>query len=597
MVRYLVVLAQTLLFVGFASAADCEPAVRKAADIAAMRDSDPAAGLDQGLEELLRFEGRPTECLLAQALLHRAVAINLHILGRYDEALQRTETARALVAKSDNAPPEQVAKVHLTSGVVLWTLEAHDEAIVQYHKALEASEAAGDPVGVGRAAGNIGNLYSTMGDYERARDHHQRALLAFEQADALTGMAGTLVNLAALSGRLAQRAEEGGDPNRARENHASMYDYSIAALDRFRTLDNPRGIAYAAANAAEALEGLGRPEDALDYHQQALELQRQVGDRGGQVQSLIAMARTHLAMEGYAQAADLLADAQALLPADNLAVAVEIRELQVAVAEGLGDYRAALAHQKTLTRLGAEIAANQMVARVEEVRLAMEAEQRERQIALLQSEAKVADLRIKRQQSMFVVAVLVALLLLGLLTALYMRYRLRVKTSRQLDIASRTDPLTGLSNRRDMMERLGQASAVAREGKVEHGLIVADIDDFKHINDEYGHSLGDEVLVQIASLMANAVKGKDVVCRWGGEEFLILLPQTGMEGATAVAENVRRAITDRPIETTGRSFEVTISLGVATLNADTAVDEAIGRADRAMYRAKQSGKNRFELDQ
>lgn len=596
MLKYLFLMVPLLLFASLGQATDCDLGIGSAKDIAALRDRDPASGVEQGLAALGEFEGQPTVCPLAQALLHRAVAVNLHILGRYSEAHARLDRALTALAGIDDAPPEHAAKIYLTAGVVRWAVGKHDEAIAQYLKALDASERAGDSAGVGRAAGNIGNLYSTMGNHQRALDYHQQALSAFEQAGAVTGMAGSLVNLAALSGRQAKRAVELGDPEQARGAYVDMRAYALRALDRFQSLENPRGIAYASANIAEALEGLGQSESALESHQQALELQQEVGDRGGQVQTLIAMARTYLDLERYHMAAERLEEASSLREPGRLGVAVEIEALRVAVAEGLGDYRAALEHQKSLTRLQSEIDANQMAARVEEVRLAMEADQREQEIELLQSEAEVAGLQMKRQQALLITAVLFAILLLGLLGALYSRYRTRVKTSRELDIASRTDPLTGLSNRRDMMERLLAAGVEARKNGIEHCLILADIDDFKHVNDDYGHSVGDEVLERIAELMAGSVKGQDVVCRWGGEEFLILLLNTGTRGATAVAENLRRAVANQPIETSSRAFDVTISLGVALLNADTPTDDAISRADRAMYRAKQAGKNRFEID-
>lgn len=593
MLKYLGLMTTLLLAAIPLQAADCERLVEKSDEIAIMRDRNPERGAEQGFAELANLEQAEMVCPVAQALLHRAVAMNLHILGRIPEALEQIDSARDLVENAVSAMPEQVAKIHLTAGVLSWASDAHDEALAHYFEALAASRRADDLVGIGRALGNIGNLYSTMGDYQRALDSQKRALISFERADKVTDMAGSLVNLAALSRHLATQAESVGDLDGAQSAYTQMREYSLEALARFRTLNNPRGIAYASANAAESLEGLERPQAALDFHRQALELQQELGDESGQVQSLIGMARTNITLERYARAAELLSQAQEFGASENLGVAVVIETLQVAVAEGRGDFASALAHQKALTELQRQIGKTQMAARVEEVRLETESERREQVIDLLRSEAEIVELQLERQQALLIVAALVGVLLLGLLAALYLRYRLRVKTSRQLDIASRTDPLTGLSNRRDMMERLEAAGAETREGGAEHGLILADIDDFKHVNDHYGHSVGDEVLTNIARLMAGSVKGKDTICRWGGEEFLILLPHTETRGAVAVAENLRRAVADHPIETSKRNFEISISLGVAPLNRQATVDQAITRADRAMYRAKQAGKNRF----
>ncbi|MEE4330006.1 MAG: tetratricopeptide repeat-containing diguanylate cyclase [Wenzhouxiangella sp.] len=594
MLKYLALLTALLAFTPTAQAAGCAGALDRADEIALWRDRDPEVGVEKGLAELHGLELSRSECPVAQAMVHRAVAVNLHILGRIPEALEHIRSAEELLRADRSGPLDAIARVYLTAGVLYWDTEAHDEAIVYYLKALEASRSAGDLVGVGRAAGNIGNLYSTLGDYDRALDYHRQALSAFEEAGGMTGVAGSLVNLAALSGRLAKRAATSDEPDRAQAAYGNMLEYALGALDRFQTLENPRGIAYASANVAEALEGTGRAEAALEYHQRALAIQQELGDQSGQVQTLIAMARSRLALGDHDQAAALLDQAEQARAPEKLGVAIEIRALQVAVAEARQDYLTALEHQKEVSRLRLEISSNQMASRVEEMRLTMESEQREQEIELLRAQAQVADLTLKRQQALLISAVLIGLLLLGMLAMLYFRYRLRVRTSRQLDIASRTDPLTGLSNRRDMMERLAEARSEARRSGTKHGLLLADIDDFKHVNDDYGHSVGDEVLVSIARLMASSIKGRDVVCRWGGEEFLVLLPNTDLAGASAVAENLRRAISNQPIETSSRSFAISISLGVAVLDGATPVDEAVGCADRAMYRAKQAGKNRFE---
>ena len=596
MARILVIAVLTFAVSQAGYAEVCEQALEKADEIAAMRDVDASAGVERGLAALEKLAGEPVECPLSVAMMERAIAANLHILGDLAEALDRSRSALALLEQIDGLEPEYAASVHLTTGVILWELGVQDEAISHYHKALEASEAANDLIGVGRAAGNIGNLYSTIGDLQRARDHHQRALEAFEQAGSVSGMAGSLVNLAALSGRQARTALDASDTVEASALNEQMLEYGRRALDRFEDLNNPRGIAYAAANVAAALEGLRRPVEALDYHEKALSLQREVGDIGGQTGSLLAMARTRYTIGQYEQAAALLDQASVLRPGDDIGLAINIADLRVQIEQSREDYRAALEHQKELTRLRQMIAQNQMAARVEEVRLAMETERRERRIELLLAEAEMADLRIKRQRAMIAVAVLVTLLLLTLLGLLYIRYRAGVRISHWLDVAARTDALTGLPNRRDMLERLSQAHGEAVTEGINHGLLLADIDDFKQINDAHGHNVGDEVLVHVARLMQHAVKGQDAIARWGGEEFLILLPRTDLDGATAVAENIRSAVADHPCTTRSGHFNLSISLGLTVLNGETTVDEAIKRADRAMYSAKRAGKNRYVID-
>jgi diguanylate cyclase len=157
-----------------------------------------------------------------------------------------------------------------------------------------------------------------------------------------------------------------------------------------------------------------------------------------------------------------------------------------------------------------------------------------------------------------------------------------------------TDPLTGLRNRRGFERDVAQL--IAERGQVLTGssFLLADIDHFKRVNDTYGHLFGDQVLRACAQVLHGAIKGRDVLSRFGGEEFLILLPDTPGDGALALAEQIRTAFSKVRIRRTGReeSIEpVTISLGVATLADGEALEQVIERADKALYQAKNSGRN------
>lgn len=153
---------------------------------------------------------------------------------------------------------------------------------------------------------------------------------------------------------------------------------------------------------------------------------------------------------------------------------------------------------------------------------------------------------------------------------------------------SRTDPLTGLNNRRAIDERIGEEIARAKRYGHPLAVLMIDLDDFKSINDRYGHVAGDDTLHDVAGAITRSVRSIDIAGRYGGEEFLVILPETAMVGAAAVAERIRATI-----EQLGRT---TASAGVAELfDEDTAAAELIERADTALYKAKRSGKNRVVL--
>ena len=161
-----------------------------------------------------------------------------------------------------------------------------------------------------------------------------------------------------------------------------------------------------------------------------------------------------------------------------------------------------------------------------------------------------------------------------------------------LDRISRTDALTGLRNRRHVEEYLAKLTSLARRNLEPIAVLVIDVDHFKSVNDDHGHDAGDAVLCEVAGRMQDSVRLEDMVGRWGGEEFLVVLPNTTDQGAAELAERLRQVVADTPCRLAeGDAVQVTISVGCAASLIDDA-GRLVRSADAAMYEAKQTGRNR-----
>lgn len=160
--------------------------------------------------------------------------------------------------------------------------------------------------------------------------------------------------------------------------------------------------------------------------------------------------------------------------------------------------------------------------------------------------------------------------------------------NQQLESLSVTDRLTGLFNRRKFDEVLVNECERALRTELPLTLLMADIDHFKSVNDNFGHQMGDQMLVTVAQILQQGVRKVDTVARWGGEEFMILCPATGLASACALAENIRRALEAYDFPGVGRK---TCCFGVTEYQPGEAPDAAVKRADDALYRAKNSGRN------
>jgi diguanylate cyclase (GGDEF)-like protein len=154
------------------------------------------------------------------------------------------------------------------------------------------------------------------------------------------------------------------------------------------------------------------------------------------------------------------------------------------------------------------------------------------------------------------------------------------------------DALTGCFTRAHALEMVDAELRRARRSQTPVSMIMFDLDHFKDVNDRYGHLCGDAVLSAVGKRMKEVLRGSDLKCRYGGEEFLVLLPETPLHGARRVAETLRREIAERPVPWAGEALTVTASFGLAqTMPGEVNVQAVIARADQALYRAKDDGRN------
>jgi diguanylate cyclase (GGDEF)-like protein len=166
--------------------------------------------------------------------------------------------------------------------------------------------------------------------------------------------------------------------------------------------------------------------------------------------------------------------------------------------------------------------------------------------------------------------------------------QLASRALKQAGDLAETDALTGLANRRPVLAQLDELS---RPGRRKYCLALLDFDHFKQLNDEYGHSCGDQVLSAVGRELNRALREADTIARWGGEEFLVLLPDTGIDDAARLMERVRGSVDDMRVFCGQHHHHVTVSIGVTEGTGDGRSQEAIRRADAALYEAKAAGRN------
>jgi len=431
------------------------------------------------------------------------------------------------------------------------------------------------------------------------------------------GEAGTAQRLIGQAKRLAAQT---GDPvQRARVSNgeallAAMrgdHKASLAAWEETLVLagqaNSPRQEALVLTNLSDAYSRLARPADALRAAERALAIVRRHSDQRAErvLINNIGIAKIGLGRiaEGRLELARLLELWQK--SGETGRQAETLLEFGEALAAA-GDARGALELYHRERALSAELMRINRSVALKELQTRNDAEARQRDIELLgRDNALKTEALANRdlQQRLWWVLLGVMLLAIILVTMLYRRVRethQKLAASHvQLQTQSERDPLTNLANRRHFQAVM--QSTAARGGQsdgFEGALLLVDIDHFKHVNDAHGHAAGDQVLVEVARRLNEAVRSDDLVVRWGGEEFLILAPRAGPEQAEQMAARVLRALGETPIEVSGaRALRITASIGYARFplppyGAEVPWEQAINLADMALYTAKNQGRNR-----
>jgi diguanylate cyclase (GGDEF)-like protein len=330
----------------------------------------------------------------------------------------------------------------------------------------------------------------------------------------------------------------------------------------------------------------GDYEAALRCFAESERLCRAIGHERGLLFNLKKTGETQIALGRTRAAISTLAEALSF--AERLGEReqqCELHQLLATALEQVGEPATALVHFRRYATLNDELFNESRSRRIRELEIAYETERKDREIERLEQERQLQ----RRTRDALAIAVLLSL---ALVLVLVSRYRLKERAAREMRRLSRTDPLTGLPNRRAAGERLADEGARLRRGGRPCAVAMADIDDFKRVNDRHGHDRGDAVLVRVAQILRGGLREQDLVGRWGGEEFLLVLPDTTLDGGRALAEKLRELVARSPLLEERPEHFITLTVGVAEMTAEVSVEESVRRADHALLSGKSAGKDR-----
>lgn len=534
------------------------------------------------------------------------LAVLARRLGQMDAAGEALNQSIEAFRKLDDRDGEGQALNHL--GLVLLARGEYAQAREALDQALELHRAGAD-VHVERTWHYIGLLYHRLQEFDTALEHLQRGL---EVARTLPDPQ----RAAPLFGSLAQVSNDAGRPARALE-------YARESQLLAERLKSVSGRIFSQLERGRALLELGRLKEARSTLERVLEDSESIGQMRTRTDALYMLGKVALEEGRDALAVEQLGTAAAVYESmpDRPQMLLTYRAM-IAPLQRLGRQEEALDLAKQALELQEQLSDRDIGRRIALVEYRHREQENERQIEALKKETEIQRLTLENQHRMRSLGIgLIAILLgvIGLLVLAFSRVREHRRalssSNAELEISRRelaevndmlarranvlmneanTDPLTGLANRRHVRSQLKILLEQANQEHRPLAVMMLDLDWFKRINDTFGHNTGDRVLRSVARHLMASMPGEAISGRYGGEEFLVVLPDHTMAEAQRCAEQIRRDIERSDFCGPG---EVTVSIGVAAKSPwNTAHDEELVEgADQALYRAKRSGRNQVRV--
>jgi len=532
---------------------------------------NPQKSIEYGVKAYKLASDSNYENLKSEALNN--MATGHYYLGNYRTAIEKQEEALKInTALNDKTA---LARSLNNIGLVYKKLGNYEIALNYILRSLAIEEEIENAIGIAQSHCNIGNIYFEMDEFNKALEFYQQSLAIYEELADRRGIADILNNIGSIYD------EEG--------KYDIALDYYLNSLDYEVQLEDKTGIATTSNNIGLTYYNIDLYDKALEYLNWSLNLTLEIGEKYGIANSYINLGEIYLAMKKFTESRNHL---QMGL---RISSQIEAADLMMAAYKllselytELNNYPLALENHKLYLKQR-EILFEDNQVDIIRIHEQFELQKKDQQITYLNQR-----LKLHRLLNIIFISLIVLIVFIFILTRkkLKGRYLQRhEEVNNQLRELAQTDHLTNLANRRGMLEKIQYEKYRFERSRKPFAIIMCDIDSFKTVNDNFGHECGDFVLSSLSNLFISILRKQDLVGRWGGEEFIMLLPETDLENGRQLAEKIRKRVNDNAFYYKGSYINITITLGVAVFDQICDIKETIQKADEALYEGKRRGKN------
>jgi len=526
-------------------------------DVIHIRFSDPAQAVRNCLEALRQTEAlkNPPRSLSNQIGRLKLILSGLYLrLFAYDQALAQALDVLTIYQKINLQ--SGIARAHNAVGLCNLHLSTYAEALDNLLKALHMAEDTSDLRLKARVLNNLGLLYLRMEEYPQALSYLEKSLKIAPETKNPAFEADLLENIGVAYLNLGQ--------------YSQSLTHCQKGIALFQETGNRYGEANALSSAGEIYAAMGHTVEAHSYYHKSLKISDQIEDVQGTAKAHLLIGSLHFKQGQQETALEHLQSAlEYAEKSQDTSLISRIHLLLSRIYREMRDFEMSLMHFEKFHDVKETVFNEDMATKIKSLEILHHVKETRQDSEIY----RLRNVELSRE------------------------IEERKKAQSELERIVTLDPLTGLFNRRHFFELTLQELERSRRYNRPLSVIMLDIDHFKQVNDQFGHLVGDRVIVEVARRIQKALRRIDSACRYGGEEFAVLLPETTLLQAEMVASRLWNLVTRQPTVSGELVLKITVSVGVATYQHtdEITVDTLLDQADQAMYVAKQTGRNRVAV--
>ncbi len=552
------------------------------------RNSAPKQALAYGQQALVLLEVFPNDKNKIKVLNQMCWVWRL--LNEYDKAFTSGKEAEKLAILTNDLQGQSLALNNI--GVIYWSLGDYNQVLDYWSRALSIREKIGDENGIAGSLNNIGQVYFHLNDNKSATHYYEQAL----EISKRTGNREYLVNHLDNLGEVYLKLK-----------HFSKAETVLLQAQKIAKEDvNNKGFVSTLINLGQLNLLKNKQDVAQSMFLQAENIAEQMGMNAKAIEARQQLALIAYQSKEYDQA--LMLAQKSLIEAERITdkqLIIDSYKLLVDIQESTKDYRASLDAFKQYKYFSEQMLNQKKQNQITSIQIQLETEQKEKQIALLEAESQLRDIKLQSVERIKYNLLIVIAVLSIFSLILVWGYREKSKANKTIRIQNReleqtrqelhllaiTDPLTKLFNRRAINKQLDSELVKVSQTPIKLCLCIMDLDNFKQVNDTNGHDFGDYVLVEIARILNEEIRDSDTVGRWGGEEFFILLADTDSDDALVILNRLLNKISTHTFRLNAISKQITATIGFSLYQKSTLLKDVIKAADDALYEGKKAGRN------